>query len=210
MNRKKFLKKIGLGILTGVGISSFYNAANPVDQDVEDCRLTAKDIIGPFFVAGTANVLNLNTYNLPGTPMRVAGYVYSGEGDKRPLTNAKIEIWHADDDGAYHPEGSGDVSAYKDTEITLRGHVMTDTNGFYMFESIRPGLYGKRARHIHYKVTVNGHETLVTQGYFADDERLLKDAFSRTAGDCRIVDFQKDEKGRLAGIMNFNLKKLDS
>ena len=204
MNRKEFLKKIGIGIVASTSLMTACKK-NDITDDVEDCKLTSTDDLGPFFVAGTANIVNLNTQNLAGTQMLMSGKVYSGEGTDTPIEGAKIEIWHADDNGAYHPEGSGDVSNYPAEQVTLRGFVLTEVDGSFGFQSIRPGLYGSRARHIHYKITANGHEELVTQSYFEGDNRISEDQLSKNAGDCRIIAYSDDGNGGIFGSMDFNL-----
>ncbi len=208
MDRKKFLKKVGLGLSLVAGTQFMTSCKEKEDQpNAEDCKLTGSDILGPYFVANSANIVNLNTLNFPGTPMMMMGKVYSGEGTNTPVVGAKIEIWHADDGGAYHPEGSGDVSDYEPAEITLRGFVLTEADGSYAFQSIRPGLYGSRARHLHFKVTVADHDDLVTQTYFEGDNRIPEDSFAKDAGDCRIVNYTDDGNGGIKGVMDFNLAK---
>lgn len=209
MNRKNFFKKIGIGVIASTSILSS-SACNKNDAATlsEDCKLTGQDVKGPFFVEGTANVVNINTRNFSGIPMLTTGKIYSGEGMMMPIEGAKIEIWHADDQGAYHPEGSGDVSDYPASEITLRGFVLSEADGSYAFQSIRPGLYGSRARHIHYKITVPNHETLITQTYFEGDNRIEVDSISKSAGNCRIVAYSEDGNGGIAGVMDFHLKEI--
>jgi len=206
MNRKNFLKQLGLGLVAGTSMATSCEKGDNITTDNEDCKLTAKDDLGPFFVAGTSNIVNLNTQNLAGTPMLMMGKVYSGEGNSKPLGGAKIEIWHADDNGAYHPEGAGDVSQYPAAEVTLRGFVLTESDGSFSFKSIRPGLYGSRARHIHYKITAVGHQELVTQSYFLGDTRISQDELSKNAGDCRIVTYSDDGSGGIMGTMDFNIQ----
>ncbi|MEM6347964.1 MAG: hypothetical protein AAF927_29010 [Bacteroidota bacterium] len=205
MDRKKFLQKLGLGMLAG---GTLANASacktEPIVTPGEDCLLTGEDILGPYFVSGTAEVVNLNTQNLAGTPMMVSGKVYGGEEKDTPLANVRIDIWHADDNGTYHPEGSGDVSDYDSSEITLRGFVITEADGSYAFRSIVPGLYGSRARHIHFRLEVEGYKTLVTQTYFAGDNRISRDTWASEAGDCRIIEFSS-VNGVDTGVMDFNL-----
>jgi protocatechuate 3,4-dioxygenase beta subunit len=208
MDRKDFLKKLGVGAIAGVGVLSACDQDSPLVNNEEDCKLTGTDVLGPFFVAGTAQIVNLNSRNFPGTPMTMGGVIYSGEGTDTIIEGAKIEIWHADDGGAYHPEGSGDVSNYEPSEITLRGFVLSETDGTYAFQSIRPGLYGSRARHIHFKITAPGHEDLVTQSYFQGDNRLTEDFLAKKAGECRIIAYSDDGTAGIAGAMNFNLKQL--
>ncbi len=208
MNRKKFIQKMGLATLVSPAlISSCEEKDTPEIDPADDCKITGSDALGPFFVENSPNVVNINTQNLPGTPMMMEGVVYGGEGQSNPLQNAKIEIWHADDNGAYHPEGSGDISDYPPEEVTLRGFVLADGEGKYAFASIRPGLYGSRARHIHFKITAEGYRTLVTQSYFLGDERIEHDTLARTAESCRIVDYQSDTDG-IFGVMDFNLEIL--
>ncbi|MDN5204655.1 hypothetical protein QQ008_24905 [Fulvivirgaceae bacterium BMA10] len=209
MKRKEFLKRVGHStlyggmVLTGLSGCKKDNEQRPA----EDCKLTGPDDLGPFFVAGSSNIVNLNTQNLPGTPMMVSGKVFSGEGASNPIENAKIEIWHADSGGRYHPEGSGDVSDYEASQITLRGFVLTPGDGSYSFQSILPGLYGGRARHIHYRISASDHDILVTQSYFLGDARIQEDPLSQNAGDCRIISFQDNGSGTQVGIVNFNIKK---
>ncbi len=204
MERKDFLKKLSFGLISG----SLLSGPTKVEQNpiIEDCTTTPKDILGPYFVEGSPEIVNLNTQNLPGIVMMLAGTIYSGEGDANIIKNAKIEIWHADDKGVYHPAGNGDISNYKPSQVTLRGHTYSSESGQYGFQSIRPGLYGNRSRHIHFMITASGHKPLVTQSYFREDPRLRDDYFSKTAGDCRIVSFEKQDNGEIVGILNFNLE----
>lgn len=210
MKRKDFLMQIGAVALTGGALFTSCKKDDDSDNAIANaggCSITGSDELGPFFVAGTSEVVNINTQNVAGTKMMVTGKVYSGTGTSTPIEGAKIEIWHADGGGVYHPEGSGDVSNYGTSAINLRGFVITYADGSYAFESIRPGLYGNRARHIHYKITVAEHTTLVTQSYFKGDPRISEDSLSSVAGDCRIVSFTDDGNGGIQGEMNFNLEK---
>ena len=197
-----------MGIFAVTSLSSSCQAEDDITPGQEDCKLTGEDALGPFFVAGSANLVNLNTQNLPGMPMLMTGKVFGGEGTENPIEGAKIEIWHADDNGAYHPEGSGDVSDYPPSEVTLRGFVITEADGSFAFQSKRPGLYGSRARHLHYKITAEGYEELVTQSYFEGDNRIPLDGLAHDAGDCRIVAYTEDGNGGISGVMNFNLRKV--
>jgi protocatechuate 3,4-dioxygenase beta subunit len=81
-----------------------------------------------------------------------------GFGSCTPLTNAKVDIWHADSQGIY----SGVRDAGTGQNNFLRGYQMTDDNGTVQFTTIYPGWYEGRAIHIHAKVrTFDGsNETL--------------------------------------------------
>ena len=90
-------------------------------------------------------------------------------------------------------------------DISLRGYILTKADGSYTFKSILPGLYGSRARHIHYKLTHKSIKALVTQSYFKHDKRIEHDILAHNAGDCRILDYKLNSEGILEGEMNFHV-----
>ncbi|MDH7446198.1 dioxygenase family protein [Aquimarina sp. 2201CG14-23] len=147
-------------------------------------------------------IVNLNTRNLPGIPTVVSGKVYTK--DKQPVSNAKIEIWHADDAGAYHT----DRNFYFPRQTTLSGCILTNAAGEYKIRTIRPGIYGYRARHFHYKISAEGHTTLETQIYFKNDPRILIDEIAIVAEDSRVIDFKYSNTGYLEGIVNIFLPEI--
>jgi protocatechuate 3,4-dioxygenase beta subunit len=71
-----------------------------------------------------------------------------GIGSCTPLTNTKVDIWHANPQGIY----SGVQDAGTGQNDYLRGYQMTDENGTVQFATIYPGWYEGRAIHIHVKV----------------------------------------------------------
>lgn len=207
MDRKKFLKNLGLGVIaTPLMSNSLISCANNdediVNPEANNCGITKSDMLGPYYVSGTSKIINLNTQNLPGDKIIVSGKLYGTIDKSTPVTNAMIEVWHADNGGTYHPVGDGNVSDYTADKITLRGFVNTDAQGNYMFESIRPGLYPGRPRHFHYKITANGYKTLVTQIYFKDDPTTSNENIEN----CRIIDFQKDSAGIYKGNAEIHLE----
>jgi protocatechuate 3,4-dioxygenase beta subunit len=135
------------------------------ESEKASCGITAQVTEGPYFVSGTAALAdnNLNSTHLPGTPIAISGFVYEGLDNSKPVANAKIELWHTDDAGAYHPANNGDISNYQPTEIAMRGFIMTNDKGEYHFSSVYPGAYSGRTRHIHVKITQPGKATITTQ-----------------------------------------------
>ncbi len=129
------------------------------------CGLTVEATEGPYHVSGMAELKdgNLNFTKLAGVPIEISGHVYDGLDAAKPLAGAAVEIWHADSDGSYHPNGNGPASNYKPEEIALRGFVLTDAEGRYRFDTIYPGEYSGRTRHIHFKVRADGKPELTTQ-----------------------------------------------
>lgn len=129
------------------------------------CALTVEAVEGPYFVSGMVELRDgdLNFTKLEGTPIEISGHVYDGLDAAMPMAGTAVEIWHADSDGSYHPNGNGPASNYKPEEIALRGFVLTDTEGRYRFTTIYPGEYSGRSRHIHFKIRGPGKPELTTQ-----------------------------------------------
>lgn len=129
------------------------------------CGLTVEAVEGPYYVTGMMELKdgNLNSTNLAGVPIEISGHVYDGLDAAKPLVGAAVEIWHADSDGSYHPNGNGPASNYKPEELALRGFVLTDAEGRYRFDTIYPGEYPGRTRHIHFKIRASGKPELTTQ-----------------------------------------------
>lgn len=136
-----------------------------VAEAADDTGLTQQVTQGPFYVTGTNELTdsNLNYDDLTGEKIKVQGYVYAGATGTTPVAGAKVDIWHADDSGNYLPNGNGEASTYSTDEISLRGFVMTDENGYYEYTSIYPGEYSGRTRHIHTNTTADGYKGVITQ-----------------------------------------------
>ena len=86
----------------------------------------------------------------------------------RPLADAVVDLWHADDAGEYDNRG-----------FRLRGFVRTDAQGRYAFRTIRPGNYPGRVRHFHMKVQAPGSALLTTQLYFPGEPGNARDGLFR-------------------------------
>lgn len=126
---------------------------------------TASTGPGPYYVRNTRKLVdgNLNYTNLPGQPIKISGHFYESAQREKTIPWAKLEIWHADDAGRYHPPASGDAHDFGAQELALRGYVMSDSNGRYEFRSIFPGKYGGRCRHIHVRATAEGYAEIFSQ-----------------------------------------------
>ena len=159
----------------------------------KNCGITAEVTEGPFFVSGTGALAdgNLNFSNLPGDPLSISGHVYDGLDTAKPLSNAKVEIWHADNSGSYHPNGNGPTTNYKPEEIALRGFVLTDATGAYRFTTVYPGEYSGRTRHIHFKINAAGFPELTSQLIMpakpGDALTFDDDTVSKGLPDCQLL-----------------------
>jgi protocatechuate 3,4-dioxygenase beta subunit len=123
---------------------------------------------GPYFKPASPERASLLEPGLPGTRLLVAGFVLTP--DCRPLAGALLDFWQADAAGRY------DLQGYR-----LRGHQYTDAAGRYSLETIVPGLYTGRTRHIHVRVQPAGGRVLTTQLYFPDEPRNRTDPLFRPA-----------------------------
>lgn len=195
---------------TGAG-GAQTSSPQPAPTSAGDCGLTVATTEGPYYVTGTPALEDgeLNYADLPGEPIRITGHVYAGEGSSRPVAGARIEIWQTDDDGAYHPEGSGDAGDYGADEIALRGYVVTDGSGAYSFTSVYPGYYEGRTRHIHVRVSGPGTATIATQIIVpskpGDGTTPDSDGIAQSLPDCNHVRFAEQQDGVQAASFDFRL-----
>jgi protocatechuate 3,4-dioxygenase beta subunit len=117
------------------------------------CPVTSDDELGPYY--------------LPGTPERT---VMAGPGDGqmmvvsgrvldtrcRPLAGALLDIWSTNVRGEYSQSAQG----------FGRGKLHTDPDGAFRFETVLPGAYLGRPRHVHFIVEQPNHDRVTTQMYF--------------------------------------------
>ncbi len=94
----------------------------------------------------------------------VAGYVIGVKCGR--IKGARVDFWQADASGAYPKTG-----------FDLRGHQITDAEGRYRLETVRPGATPGRARHLVARVEPPGQPALTTALYFPDDPDHDRDRF---------------------------------
>jgi len=138
------------------------------------CPATETVQLGPFYRPNAPRRASLCDANETGDPLAVDGRVVAADRCS-PLEGAVIEVWQANVNGDYDITRRGQ----DDTPYHLRALLQAGSGGTYAFDTIVPGPYGRRARHIHYFVHAKGYEPLVTQLYFAGDERNTADRLVR-------------------------------
>ncbi|MGH6782328.1 MAG: hypothetical protein ACREB5_09510 [Sphingomonadaceae bacterium] len=155
----------------------------------KSCRLTERDIIGPFYRFGAPFQTKLAGPDEPGERLVITGKVYSSDCRTR-LSNALIEIWQANTAGLYDTNKPGNFTEHG--HFHLRGMMLTDQQGNYEFETVMPGRYPippnlpglekyaglTRPAHVHFRVAESLHVPLTTQLYFKDDPFIAKDPFA--------------------------------
>jgi protocatechuate 3,4-dioxygenase beta subunit len=158
-------------------------APTPACDDGDDPTLAQTE--GPYFTPNSPERASLLEAGLGGRRLVVAGTVLTT--DCRPVRRSLLDFWQADDAGQYDNQG-----------YRLRGHQFSDAEGGWRLETVVPGLYTGRTRHIHVKVQAPDGPVLTTQLYFpgepANDrdgifrpELLLADV--RDRGDTRQASF---------------------
>ncbi len=152
-----------LAIRDGFGQQSL--APTPACHD--DDEPTISETEGPFFKPRSPQRSNLRESGIAGRAVDLSGLVLTHSC--RPVPGALVDLWHADRNGVYDNKN-----------FRLRGHVFTDNEGRYAFQTIVPGLYPGRTRHYHVKVQAPGERPgLTTQFYFPDESRNLSDSLFR-------------------------------
>lgn len=154
-----------------------------------DGRSTPTTLPGPFY-RPDAPALPLGA-NLcrggVGVPMLVSGRVSGADG--KALGGAEVEVWHANAEGRYENQDPDNQP-----EHNLRGRFVADSQGHFLFRSIRPAGYalpedgpvGQLARqiglsldrpaHIHFAVTAPGYRRMVTAIFDGSDPAISRDA----------------------------------
>jgi protocatechuate 3,4-dioxygenase beta subunit len=127
-----------------------------------DAAATPRQTEGPYFTRNSPLRRSLVVEDVTGPRLVLGGSVLGL--DCKPLAGALLDFWQADAEGAYDNQG-----------FRLRGHQFTDADGRYRLETVVPGLYPGRTRHIHVKVQAKGGPVLTTQLYFPDEPQNPRD-----------------------------------
>ena len=149
-------------------------------------KATESTVFGPFFVENSPAFKNGDDIakGFSGEPCFVTGRVVGVDGET--VAGARVEIWQADDAGFYDVQNGEEPNG--------RGHLFTDEEGRFSFWSVKPEAYpipadgpvgelldagGRgpmRPAHIHFMVTAEGYQRLITHVFVEGDEYLDSDA----------------------------------
>jgi len=168
---------------------------------------TLTEITGP--ALGGMRVLSPDDANLcgqhAGDPIgeriTVSGRVFDTEG--KPLRNTLVEVWQANAAGRYRHRWDT-WPAPLDVNFSGAGRCLTDDDGCYRFQTIKPGPYpwgnhynAWRPAHIHFSLLGRAFaQRLVTQMYFPGDPFFPYDP---------IFNSVRDEKARERMISRFSI-----
>jgi len=127
---------------------------------------TAPQTEGPFFKPKSPLRSSLLEDNSHGERLVLVGVVLSRAC--KPVANALLDFWHADEAGEYDNRG-----------FRYRGHQFSDSEGRWLLETIVPAQYPGRTRHIHVKAQAPGRSVLTTQIYFPGSAQNARDPLYR-------------------------------
>lgn len=167
-SRRRILQAGGLALIGMAAGSPLRGAAQEVLPPTPPCeggkgQATPRQTEGPFYTPNTPERTRLLETGTKGTPIMVTGIVLNTRCE--PVAGALLDFWQADADGVYDNQG-----------YTMRGHQFADAKGQYRLETVMPGLYPGRTRHIHVKVQAPHGPVLTTQLYFPNEAENKRDA----------------------------------
>lgn len=112
-------------------------------RDAVPDGITPSQTVGPFFAYALTPTgydyrhlaeNNLATADAEGERIRIEGSIVDGEG--KPVPDAFVEVWQADGQGRYVAARG---TERPNTSFTGFGRCAVDANGFFAFDTVRPG-----------------------------------------------------------------------
>jgi len=170
------------------GQSSVAQPLPPTPECGDADDVTPAQTEGPYFTPNSPERTSLVEPDMAGRRLVVTGSVLTTAC--QPVAGALLDFWQADDAGVYDNAG-----------FRLRGHQFTDEAGHYQLETVVPGLYPGRTRHIHVKVQASNQPILTTQLYFPNEPRNAQDGIFHPS---LVMAVQEDATG-MSATFNFVL-----
>ncbi len=185
--RRRMLRAAGVlplsAIAGGVLIARSGLAATPECREGDEP--TPRQTAGPFYKPDSPQRRSLVDSGMQGASLAIGGRVLST--DCKPIAGALLDFWHCDGSGRY------DLRGYR-----FRGHQFADSEGRYRLQTLHPGNYPGRTRHLHVMVQAPNRPVLVTQLYFPGEPENADDFIFRPDLLMRMAD------GRLGGTASFD------
>src|SRR3954469_16676561 len=165
--RRAFLGAAGAAFFTTKGLFADQLAVTPSRTE------------GPFYpdhlpLDTDNDLIIINDQLTPavGEITHLSGRILDSRGE--PLRNTLVEIWQADNNGAYLHTKTGNAEK-RDKNFQGFGRFMTGSTGEYYFRTIKPVPYPGRTPHIHFAIKRKGHEKWTTQCYIKGHPGNSKD-----------------------------------
>jgi protocatechuate 3,4-dioxygenase beta subunit len=164
--RRRLLAASALAAAGLVFDDAFAEPLAPTPQCHDDDAPTVRQTEGPFFKPSSPQRADLVEPNSNARLVELSGRVLTRSC--RPVAQALVDLWHADERGEYDNGG-----------FRYRGHLFTDAEGGFRFRTILPALYPGRTRHYHVKVQAPQQRVLTTQLYFPGEPMNRRDGLFR-------------------------------
>lgn len=185
---------------------------------------TESSVLGPFWRDGAPELPAGATIvkQAVGEPTVVIGRVLDAAG--APIEGALLDVWQTNGNSLYETQDPDQP------DMNLRGRFRTDAEGRFRFRTVKPVSYPipfdgpvgamlrtmdrhpYRPAHIHFIVTADGYEPLVTQVFAEGDEYLDSDAVfgvkNSLVGEFRPVD-DPEAAEKFGTTAPFNLLEYD-
>ncbi|MFJ7214204.1 dioxygenase [Amycolatopsis sp. NPDC098790] len=171
-----------------------------------DAKATPATVLGPFHIDGSPekDFGGDMSDGLPGTPLYITGTVRGLDGS--PVGGAILDVWQADEEGAYESQIPGI------DEARLRAKYATRPDGSYCLRTIAPKGYSIpmdgpvgaliggtdishfRPAHVHFLINAAGYEPLITHLFQEGAQYLDSDVVFGTKQEL-VVAFEPREPG---------------
>jgi protocatechuate 3,4-dioxygenase beta subunit len=181
----KFSRRFFCGVALAAPLF-FVSQRQPIAEATPACASdmpTSEETEGPYFKPRSPERPSLLEAGIEGHRLVLSGLVMTR--GCVPMSRAVLDFWHANASGEYDNSG-----------FRLRGHQFTDDQGRYRLETIVPGLYPGRTRHIHVKVQAPGTPILTSQLYFPGEARNQSDWLFRQDLLVTVIDSGKTMRVR--------------
>jgi catechol 1,2-dioxygenase len=179
--------------------AALFSAAIARRADAQ-CSLTTSDALGPYYLTGAPSRSVIASADEPGTRLFITGTVF-GSNCVTPLGGTIVDAWQASNAGCY----SRSQVCPDEDPWNLRGQMLTGPNGEFALETILPGYYTGRCRHIHWRFAPISGPVLVTQLYFQGDPQIPNDPLaSQPSAANRIIPLTQEADG-LHGVFDIAL-----
>jgi protocatechuate 3,4-dioxygenase, beta subunit len=149
--------------------------------------ITSESPLGPFYPSHYVGEDDFDMTMIKGRATRAEGDIIEVTGrvlDRmgNPIQGAKIDLWQANAFGRY-AHANDTSGAQLDPNFQGMARLVTGPSGEWRIKTIRPNLYGRRTRHIHFDAT-GGNHRLIAQMYFPEEtDKNAADGLYRMLGE---------------------------
>jgi protocatechuate 3,4-dioxygenase, beta subunit len=190
VTRRRFLTStVSAGALGTIAMNELY--ARP-GAFAEKLVQTPAQTEGPFYpdklpLDTDNDLLVINDKITPavGTVTYLSGRILDSRG--MPIRGAFVEIWQADNNGAYLHSGT-DNKDKRDPNFQGFGRFITGSNGEYLFRTIRPVPYPGRTPHVHFMIKMKNFNKFTTQCYIKGHPGNANDQVLKTIKDPKALE----------------------